>query len=414
MPDSEAPSRNGQNREAQNREALDREALDRDALRHRPIGWLKPAAIGGLVLAAVVVGAGLVTRGMASQNLKSWTAAEAIPTVSIVRPEGNLGGQSLVLPGQVQAFYSATIRARVDGYLKRWYDDIGAKVPAGALLADIDTPELDQQLAQAKADLATAIANQRLAQTTAKRWNSLLSQDAVSRQEAEEKNGDLEAKSALVSAAQANVQRLQALEGFKRIVAPFAGVVTARNTDIGALINTGAPNDPGLFTVADVHRLRIYVSVPQDEAAPIHAGETVTLTAPEYPGRTFQATLASTSGAIGAQSGALLAEAQIDNADGALKPGDYVQVTFDLPAQAGALRLPAGALMFRHEGMAVAVVGPQGHVIIKHVTIARDLGTTVEIATGLSPGDAVIANPPDSVVGGEVVRVAAAGGGEPG
>jgi multidrug efflux system membrane fusion protein len=382
---------------------------DAEALRPRKIGWLKPAAIAGVCLAAVVVGAGLLTRGMAGQQLKSWTDAEAIPTVSIIRPEGDLAAQNLVLPGQVQAFYSATIRARVDGYLKRWYDDIGAKVAAGTLLADIDTPELDQQLLQAKADLATAVANQRLAQTTAKRWNSLLAQDAVSRQEAEEKNGDLAAKTALVTAAQDNVQRLQALEGFKRIVAPFAGVVTARNTDIGALINTGNPSDPGLFTVADVHKLRIYVSIPQDEAAQIHAGETVALTAPEYPGRTFQATLVSTSGAIGAQSGALLAEAQIDNTDGALKPGDYVQVTFNLPGQAGVVRVPAGALMFRHEGMAVAVVGPQGHVIIRPVTIARDLGTTVEIATGLSPGDAVIANPPDSIVNGEVVRVVGAG-----
>jgi RND family efflux transporter MFP subunit len=282
------------------------------------------------------------------------------------------------------------------------------------MVAEIDTPELDQQLAAAKADLATAVANQSLAQTTAKRWNSLLSQDAVSRQEAEEKNGDLAAKTALVGAAKANVQRLEALEGFKRIVAPFDGVVTARNTDIGALINTGGPNDPGLFTVADVHRLRVYVSVPQDEAADFHPGETVSLTAPEYPGRSFQATLASTSGAIGAQSGALLVEAQLDNADGALKPGDYVQVSFNLPAQAGAVRVPAGALMFRHDGMAVAVVGPHGHVTIKPVTIARDLGSAVEIAIGLSPGDAVIANPPDSIVNGEVVRVAgAAGAGRP-
>jgi membrane fusion protein, multidrug efflux system len=193
------------------REASSDDALNRDMLRQRPLGWLRAAAIGGLVLAAVIVGAGLVSRGMASQQLKSWTDAEAIPTVSIVRPDGSLGAQTLVLPGQAQAFYSATIRARVDGYLKRWYDDIGAKVPAGAVLADIDTPELDQQLAQAKADLATAVANQRLAQTTAKRWNSLLEQDAVSRQEAEEKNGDLAAKIALVTAAQDSVQRLQAL-----------------------------------------------------------------------------------------------------------------------------------------------------------------------------------------------------------
>lgn len=382
----------------------------RPALRHGPIRWLKPAAVCGLVIAAAVVGAGLLSRGMASQSLKQWTAAQAIPTVDVARPDGNLGAQTLVLPGQAQAFYTATIRARVDGYLKRWYDDIGAKVTAGTVLADIDTPELDQQLAQAKADLATAAANQRLAQTTAKRWNSLLAQDAVSRQEAEEKNGDLEAKTALVTAAQDNMQRLQALEGFKRIVAPFAGVVTARNTDIGALINAGNPNDPGLFTVADVHRLRVYVSVPQNEAAQIHPGETVTLSAPEYPGRSFQATLVSTSGAIATQTGALLTEAQLDNADGALKPGDYVQVTFSMPAQAGTLRLPASALIFGNDGMTVGVVGARGRVMIKKVTIARDLGATVEIATGLSPSDAVIDNPPDSLMDGELVRVARGGG----
>lgn len=382
-----------------------------EVLRHRPIRWLKPAGVIGLVVAAGVVGAGVLSRSMASQSLKQWTAAQAIPTVRVARPDASLGDQSLVLPGQAQAFYTATIRARVDGYLKRWYDDIGAKVAAGTVLAEIDTPELDQQLAQAKADLATAIANQRLAQTTAKRWNSLLSQDAVSRQEAEEKNGDLDAKTALVNAAQANVQRLQALEGFKRIVAPFSGVVTARNTDIGALINTGNPNDPGLFTVSDVHRLRIYVSVPQSEAAQIHPGEPVTLSAPEYPGRTFQATLVSTSGAIAAQSGALLAEAQLDNPDGALKPGDYVQVTFAMPSQAGALRVPGSALIFGEDGMTVAVVNATGRVTLKKVTIARDLGSTVEIAAGLSPTDIVVDDPPDSIVNGELVRIGGAAGG---
>jgi RND family efflux transporter MFP subunit len=370
--------------------------------------WLKPVGLAAAGLAAIVVVAGLVGRGMASQSLKSWTDAAAIPTVSVIRPDANLGAQNLVLPGQVQAFNTAIIRARVDGYLKDWREDIGARVAAGQALADIDTPELDQQLAQARADLATAQANQQLARTTAARWNGLLAQDAVSRQEAEEKNGDLAAKTTLVTAAKANVDRLQALESFKHIVAPFGGMVTARNTDIGALINTGNPSDPGLFTVADVHRLRVYVSVPQSESAQIRPGETVSLQAPDFPGRTFQATLVSTSGSIGAQSGALLVEAQIDNPDGALKPGDYVQVTFNLPAASGGVSLPASALVFRHEGMAVALVGSDGRVTMRPVTIARDLGTRVDIATGLTPGDAVVDNPPDSLANGERVRVAAA------
>ncbi|HXQ17526.1 MAG TPA: efflux RND transporter periplasmic adaptor subunit [Caulobacteraceae bacterium] len=377
----------------------------REVLNHRPMPWLRPASFAAAGIAVVVVVVGLVGRGVASQNLKSWTDAQAIPTVSVIRPDAAGGDQTLVLPGQVQAFNDAPIHARVPGYLKAWFHDIGDKVRAGELLAVIDTPDLDQQLGQANADLATAVANFRLAQTTASRWNSLLAQDAVSRQEAEEKNGDLEAKTALVNAAKANLGRLAALESFKRIIAPFDGVVTARTTDIGDLIAVGSPNDPGLFTVADVHRLRIYVSVPQAYAAQIHPGQIVSLQAPEYPNRTFQATLVSTSGAIGVQSGALLAEAQIDNPDGALKPGDYVQATFALPAVSGMLRLPANALMFRQSGLAAAVVGPGGRVRLKPVTVARDLGTSVEIAAGVSPGDVVITNPPDSLADGETVRV---------
>jgi RND family efflux transporter MFP subunit len=375
-------------------------------LRHAPIRWLRPAGIAAACLAVVVVGAGLAARGLAGQQLAARTQADAVPTVSVVTPDSTLGASSLTLPGQVQAFNSAPIHARVSGYLKAWYDDIGANVRAGQLLAVIDTPDLDQQYAQARADLATAVANQRLAQTTAARWNGLLAQDAVSRQEAEEKNGDLAAKTALVNAAKANLDRLAALESFKQITAPFAGVVTARTADIGQLITVGNPSDPGLFTVADVHRLRIYIDVPQAYTAQIHPGETITLTAPEYPGRTFKATLVSTSDAIGAQSGALQAEAQIDNSDGALKPGEYVQASLDLPAAAGAMRVPAGALMFRSGGMTAAVVGPDGRVVLKPVTVARDLGNVVEIATGLSSTDRVIANPPDSIEAGERVRVA--------
>jgi len=379
----------------------------REVLHHRPMRWLRPAALVGAGGAAVIVAVGLVSRGVASHSRETWTAANAVPTVRVVALNAQLGAQTLVLPGQAQAFYDAPIHARVSGYLKAWYDDIGAHVKAGQVLAVIDTPDLDQQLEQAKADLATAQANQQLAQLTANRWSGLLAQDAVSRQDAEDKNGDLAAKTALVKAAQANVDRLDALESFKRITAPFDGVVTARTTDIGALITVGAVNDPGLFTVSDVHRLRIYVSVPQAYSAQIHPGQVVSLQAPEYPGRVFQATLVSTSGAIGAQSGALLAELQIDNADNALKPGDYVQATFDLPGQTGGLQAPASALIFEHDGMNVAVVGPNNRVTLKHVTVGRDLGVAVELSSGLQPNDRVIVNPPDSIADGEVVRIAA-------
>ena len=378
-------------------------------LSHLPVRWLRPAGLVGAALAALVVGVGLVSRTLASKSLKRWTAEQAIPTVIVAPPDSSLGASSLVLPGQVDAYFAAPIHARVNGYLKAWRTDIGAKVRAGQVLAVIDTPDLDQELAQAKADLATAQANQQLAAVTAKRWNALLVQDAVSKQETEDRNGDLAAKTALMNAARANVQRLEALEGFKRIVAPFGGVVTARTTDIGQLIAAGNPNDPGLFTVSDVHRLRIYVSVPQAYTAQIHDGQTITLTVPEYPGRTFHATVAEKAGAIGTQSGAQLVEAQTDNPDGALEPGDYAQVTFQLPAQGGAVRVPASALLFRHDGMNVAVVGADDRVTLKQVTVASDLGATVELATGVAPTDRVIDNPPDSLADGERVRIAAPG-----
>ena len=381
-----------------------------EATRREPQRWLKPAGLIGAGVAVLIVAAGLVSRVMANQNVKAWTEDQAIPTVSVITPAIVGGEQALVLPGSVQAFYDAQIHARVNGYLKHWYTDIGAQVKAGQILADIDTPEVDQQLAQARANLAVAKANQKLAVATATRWTSLLADDAVSRQESEEKTGDLDSKTSLVKAADADVQRLQALEVFKRITAPFDGMVTGRTTDIGALIAAGAPNDPGLFTVADVHRLRIYVKVPQSYSADIHPGATATLSVPEHPGQTFTATLASTNGAVSDQSGTMLVELQIDNASGLLKPGDYAQVRFALPPTAGVIRLPASALMFRRKGMAVATIGPNGRVLMKPVTIASDLGATVEIASGLAPADQVIDNPPDSLRAGDQVRIATANG----
>lgn len=370
-------------------------------LRHGSLRWLRPAGVGAICLAVVVV-----SRGLASQRLKSWTLAEAIPTVAVVNPVAEDGGQILTLPGDVQANYDAVIHARVSGYLKAWYVDIGSQVKAGQVLADIDTPDLDQQLAAAKADLATAHANQALAAVTAARWTSLLGRDAVSRQEADEKIGDLAAKTAATDAARARVDQLEALESFKHIVAPFAGVVTARNTDIGALIAAGQPNDPGLFSVADVRRLRIYVRAPQTYAAEFAPGQVADLTVPEYPGRTFQAMVASASDAISDQSGTLLVELHADNAAGLLKPGDYAEVRFTLPARTGGVAVPASALMFRQKGEAVAVVTADNHVAIKYVTIALDLGSSVQIANGLAPSDRVIDNPPDSIANNDLVRIA--------
>jgi RND family efflux transporter MFP subunit len=379
----------------------------REALHHKPQRWLKRAALVGVGIAAVVVATGAFTRVTANQQLKTWTAIQAIPTVDVIHATANDAPQTLILPGQVQANYSAVIHARVSGYLKHWYVDIGAPVKAGQLLADIDTPELDQQLAQARADLSTAIANQKLAQVTSDRWTNLLAKDAVSRQEADEKTSDLQAKTALVQAAKANVDRLVALESFKRIVAPFDGIVTARTTDIGALIAAGVPNDPGLFAVSDEHRLRIYVKVPQAYSTSIDLGSTATLRVPEYPDRTFAAKLVSTSGAVGDQSGTVLVELQMENPGDVLKQGDYAQVQFDAPPQAGVMSLPASAMMFRHKGMAVAVVGPDSHIRLKYISIQVDLGQSVEVTGGgLTPSDRVVNNPPDSIADGELVRIA--------
>ena len=369
---------------------------------------LKLAAVVAAGAAVLIVGAGAFSRVHANQELKTWGEAQAIPTVTLASLRGGDGDAGLLLPGDVQAFTNAPIHARVNGYLKRWYVDIGGRVKAGQLLAEIDTPDLDQQLAQARADLATARANQQLAVTTAKRWQGLLADDAVSHQEAEEKNGDLAAKIALANSAEANVKRLEALSSFKRITAPFAGVVTARNTDIGQLIAEGSPTSPPLFTVADDTRLRVYVRVPQSYTAQLQPGMTASLAVPEYPGRPFTATLKNTSGAIGAGTGAQLSELWIGNADGSLKPGEYAQVKFQLPAAPGSLKVPASAIISRHDGMAVAVVGPNGRVQIRRLTVTRDLGSAVEVAGGVTVADRVIDNPADTLQAGDLVRVAGA------
>jgi RND family efflux transporter MFP subunit len=371
-------------------------------------GRLKLAGLIAAAIAALVVVVGLVTRVNADQSQKDWTREQAIPTISLAKVEGG-GVRQLVLPGDVQAFNTAPIHARVSGYLKRWYADIGAHVKAGQVLADVDTPDLDQQVLQARADLATAQANHGLAATTAKRWQGLVAADAVSKQEAEEKAGDLTAKSSLVNASRANLNRLLALESFKKITAPFDGVVTTRSTDIGALIaSTGGPTDVALFTVADQRRLRVYVRVPQNYSALVNKGMTAELTVPEYAGQTFKAVVVGGANAVGAQSGAELVELQLDNADGKIKSGDYAQVTFHLTSAANTTRIPVTAIQYRHNGPVVAVVGADNHVKIRPVIVARDLGSSVEIGSGLAAADRVVDNPPEALVDGDLVRIAGA------
>jgi RND family efflux transporter MFP subunit len=361
--------------------------------------------IGGAVLAVILV-AGIGVRLMQAHDLKTWTAEEDIPTVSLISPSAGGKAQALALPGTLQAFYDAQLYSRVPGYVHGWYKDIGARVKKGDLLATIDTPELDQQIAQARADLGAAVAAEKMSGTTAQRWQSLLPLDAVSKQDAEEKEEDLASKTGAARAAQANLDRVQATKDFARIVAPFDGVVTRRTADIGALVNAGpTSNGEPLFAVADVSNLRVYVNVPQSFSAQIVQGMTASLTVPEYPGKSFPAKLVSTSDAIGAQSSMLLVEFQVDNSAGLLKSGDYAQVAMGLPPGKKLLRLPPSALLFRAAGLQVATLGPQNRIIMKPITIGTDLGTQVTVASGLSATDRVVNNPPDSLSNGDKVRV---------
>jgi RND family efflux transporter MFP subunit len=361
----------------------------------------------GLIAVAAAIGLaalGVSSRFLGEASLAKKTEEDAIPTVAMIDPEHGAKNQELVLPGDIQAYFEARIYARVPGYVKQWYEDIGAKVKSGQLLAEIDTPDIDQQLAQAEADLAAAEANQKLASLTSHRWQALVKTDSVSQQDVDEKAGAAEAKQADVAAAQANVNRIQALEAFKRIVAPFDGVVTARETDVGALINSGSGSGPELFRVADVHEMRIYVRVPQAMSGNITVGQVAELHLPQMPNRVFKAVVATTSLAINQASRTLLVELHADNPDGVLQPGTYAEIHFRLPDNPDVMRLPTSALLFRENGLEVAIVGPDNKVALKHVTVGRDLGTEIEILSGLDATDRVINNPPDSLAANDVVH----------
>jgi RND family efflux transporter MFP subunit len=364
------------------------------------------AGLIALVVVIVVVIIGIATRVVESRNLKTWTNEQTVPTVNVATPEKNGAGSPLELPGRIEAYTQASMYARVAGYLKSWKVDIGGRVKAGQLLAEIDTPDLDQQLLQAKADLASAQANEALASTTAKRWQAMLSSDSVAKQEVDEKTGDFTAKRALANAAKANVDRIEATKAYARIVAPFDGVVTARNTDVGALINAGSTGGgQPLFVVSDVSKLRVYVQVPQTFVPSIPAGATAQLTVPEYPGRTFEARVDASSQAVNASSGSTLIQLSVDNADGKLMPGSFTNVRFKLDANAAGLRVPASALIFNASGLHLATVGSDNKVTFKTVTILHDYGKTVEIGSGLAADDRVIDSPPDGLVNGDQVKI---------
>jgi len=366
----------------------------------------KGPILGGLaVLGAVgVVMWGVSTRTRALGVVAQETREMAVPAVAVVTPAHGAPQEEIVLPGTMQAFADASIYARTNGYLKRWYVDIGTRVQAGQVLADIDTPELDQQLQQARADLSTAQANARLAQTTATRYRDLIESDSVARQDLDNANGNLEAREAAVESARANVKRLEQLQAFRRIEAPFGGVITARNTDIGALIDSGS-NAKELFHVAAVHKLRVFVNVPQVYSRAARPGLTADLTLKEFPDRRFTGTLARTASSIDVASRTLLTEIDVDNPRNELLPGSYAEVHIKLPSAATTLELPVDALIFKGDGLQVATLDAQNRVGLVTVTSGRDFGERVEILAGLTGGERVISNPPDSLTPGQTVRV---------
>jgi RND family efflux transporter MFP subunit len=397
----------------------------RDGNKPRPPragrSWL--FAVIAVLIAVGVAAAGILQRRQQQNEVANWTAELAVPTVATVMPKQGVSGQQIVLPGDIEAWYEAPIYARVSGYLKTWYFDFGAHVKKGQLLAEIDAPDLDAQLAAAKAKLVSAEAQvnvreaeRNFAETTYKRWRES-PKGVVSEQETEAKKAEFGSADARYKAAEAEanvnrsqVDQLTALETFKRIVAPFDGIVTARNTDVGALINAGsgvgAGTGPQLFRVADVHQMRVFVHVPQEMSAGMRAGLTAEMSLPQYPDKTFKAVVSTTSEAINKTSRTLLVELHADNADNLLQPGTFAQIRFNLADSPGTLRIPTSSLIFRENGAQLAVLGADNRIEMRPVKLGRNLGTEFEVLSGLSVSDTIVNSPPDSLSQGELVKVA--------
>jgi RND family efflux transporter MFP subunit len=373
--------------------------------------WLLVGLSAAAIVLGIVIYSGIHERAQAESTLGVRTERAAVPTVTVVQPTSGAATQEIVLPGDTQAFNNTPIYARTNGYLKRWYVDIGTHVQQGQLLAEIDTPEIDQQLEQARADLKNAQANEQLAQITAARWQNLLKTNSVSKQETDQAVSDLSARKASVDSMTANVHRLEQLQSFEKVYAPFAGVITARNTDIGALINAGAGGVPQeLFHMAAVNKLRVYVAVPEVDSLAAQNGATATLTLDEFPGEIFQGTIVRNSDSIDLASRTLNVEVDVDNAQNRIKTGAYIFVHLKNPrsphASTQSLTIPANTLLFRSEGLRVGVVR-NGHAELVPITIGRDYGATVEVVAGLQPTDQVIVNPSDSLASGNPVQVSA-------
>jgi RND family efflux transporter MFP subunit len=388
--------------------------------KRRPRKMPRLLSVSAVALVIAVAVEGIWHRQSQEKAVAAWTDAAAIPTVNIVQPTKGPPGEQVVLPGDIHAWYQAPIYARVDGYLKNWYFDFGAQVKKGQVLADIDTPEIDAELTAAKAKLTAASATVKVrdaeaqfAKTTYARWRES-PRGVVSVQEQDAKEADyqsgmarLNAAKADMAMAQADVDRLESLQAFKQVVAPFDGVVTARETDIGALINAGSDGRAReLFSVADTHKVRIYVKVPQRLAGNIHPGLTAELRLPQFPGRVFTAKATNTSHAIDTSSRTLLVELQADNPDGLLQPGTYVEAQLNVPSDPNTLLIPSSAILFRQHGLEAAVVGDDDKVTLKKISLGRNRGVQVEVTDGLIPADRVVDSPPDSLGSGDLVRIA--------
>src|ERR1700716_1188753 len=385
--------------------------IDRDPpVSRRQLGMF--GIVAGIAAVLVVV-TGIRAREDSSARLREWTDNQAIPTVAVVLPDARVLNATIDLPGRLEAYYRAPIFARVSGYLKNWSADIGAKVKAGQVIAEIEAPDLDQQLLQARADLASQQASAKLSEAPLPRRRTLIASNFVSMQEIDERTADLSNKNAAVNSGQANVERLEALAGYKKITVPFDRVVTARDTDVGALINAGGGSGPAMFVVSDITKLRVYVNVPQNYVPAIRIGAKAAITMPEYPSRSFAATVEASSQSVEVASGTTRMQLALDNSAGELMPGGYANVKLSLQRDAVPLHIPASALIFNQSGLRVATVGADDTVLFKTVTIARELGREIELASGVTPDDRIIVAPPDGLADGDQVRVVGGKGAKP-
>jgi membrane fusion protein, multidrug efflux system len=375
----------------------------RPTVSRRKLGIFGLVAVVG---ALTLVVTGIRAREDSGSKLREWTDEQSAPSVAVIYADPGALTQTLDLPGRLEAYYRAPIFARVNGYLKSWRADIGARVKAGEVIAEIEAPDLDQQLLQARADLTNQQASAKLSEVTLARRKTLIASNFVSMQEIDERSADLSNKSAAVNSSQANVERLEALAGYKKITVPFDGIVTARTTDVGALINAGGGSGPPMFVISDIKKLRVYVNVPQNYVPSVKIGAKASIFVPEYLTRTFEATVEASAQSVDVTSGTTQMQLALDNSAGELMPGGFANVKLTLQRGDNVpLHIPASALIFDQKGLRVATVTSDNKILFKPVTIARDLGREIELAGGITVEDRVISTPPDGIVDGDPVRV---------